>query len=385
MTSMERNATLDALRGAALFGILVVNVPFFFQPDGTFGTYGLEHFPGWHNRAVEFITSWLFDGKFILIFSFLFGWGLHVQMTRSDTFAAPYFRRLLGLFLIGLAHAVFLFLGDILVTYAMLGLVLYPIRDWTPRRLTIGAAVLWLISTVAHAGLGAAVMQFPTEFGDYSRLVQLHQFGSFWQITSQRIEDVIGLYIITPFLFAPQVLGMFMLGLATAKRFGHAGGSAELLPIARKILRWLWLPALLLNAFYALANNTLIFNAAIALGARGAFVPLLSLVYISAALLIFSQPQYHRYSNVFGGEGKLSLSTYIGESVLMSTLALSYGFGLYGKVSPVQGLLLCIAVYITLMVLGSLWSRFFRIGPCEWILRSITQGKSAALTHPAES
>jgi uncharacterized protein len=239
--------------------------------------------------------------------------------------------------------------------------------------------------TIAHAALGVAVMQFPTELADYSQIVLLHQFGSFWQITSQRVEDVIGLYIITPFLFAPQVLGMFMLGLAAAKRFGHAGANAELLPIARKILSWLWLPALMFNAFYALANNTLIFNAAIALAARGAFVPLLSVVYMSAALLIFSKPQYQRYANVFGGEGKLSLSTYIGESVFMSTLALSYGFGLYGKVSPVQGFLLCIAVYVTLMVLGSLWSRFFRIGPCEWVLRSITEGKPVALTHPASS
>jgi uncharacterized protein len=385
MTTTERNATLDALRGAALFGILVVNVPFFFQPEGTFGTFGLQNFPGWHNRAVEFITSWLFDGKFILIFSFLFGWGLHVQMDRSAAFAAPYFRRLFGLLLIGLAHAIFFFLGDILVTYAVLGVVLYFMRNWTPRRLTIGAAVMWFVSTIAHAALGAAVMQFPTELADYSQIVLLHQFGSFWQITSQRVEDVIGLYIITPFLFAPQVLGMFMLGLAAAKRFGHAGANAELLPIARKILSWLWLPALMFNAFYALANNTLIFNAAIALAARGAFVPLLSVVYMSAALLIFSKPQYQRYANVFGGEGKLSLSTYIGESVFMSTLALSYGFGLYGKVSPVQGFLLCIAVYVTLMVLGSLWSRFFRIGPCEWVLRSITEGKPVALTHPASS
>lgn len=65
---------LDALRGFALFGILVVNAPFFFAPDGSIGTYYLQTFPGWPNRAAEFLVSWLFDGKFILIFSFLFGW-----------------------------------------------------------------------------------------------------------------------------------------------------------------------------------------------------------------------------------------------------------------------------------------------------------------------
>jgi uncharacterized membrane protein YeiB len=92
-----------------------VNAPFFFWPEGSFGTYALQTFPGWPNRAAEFVTSWLFDGKFILIFSLLFGWGLHTQMGRGSEFAPRYFRRLLGLFLIGLAHAIFLFVGDILV------------------------------------------------------------------------------------------------------------------------------------------------------------------------------------------------------------------------------------------------------------------------------
>ena len=92
-----RIPALDALRGFALFGILIVNAPFFLTPEGSFGNYSALTFPGWQNRAAEFLTAWLFDGKFILIFSFLFGWGLHTQMSRGAEFKARYLRRLLGL------------------------------------------------------------------------------------------------------------------------------------------------------------------------------------------------------------------------------------------------------------------------------------------------
>ncbi len=78
-----RIAALDALRGIALFGILIVNAPFFLMPDAAMGNYGQLTFPGWHNRAAEFVMSWLLDGKFILIFSFLFGWEPHTQMGRG--------------------------------------------------------------------------------------------------------------------------------------------------------------------------------------------------------------------------------------------------------------------------------------------------------------
>ncbi len=377
---------LDALRGFALLGILIVNAPFFFAPDGNFGTYYLQTFPGWQNRAAEFLVSWLFDGKFILIFSFLFGWGLHTQMGQGPAFAPRYFRRLLGLFLIGLAHAVFLFVGDILVTYAILGVPLYFMRDLPVRRLIIITIVLWIVSIVSQASLGAAVMAFPTDLSaDYKSMVALHQTGSFMAIMVQRVHDLVGLYLITPFLLMPEVMGMFLLGLAAAKTFGGEGGLETARPLARLLLKWLWLPGITLNALYAFANNTVVFNAVVALGMRGAFVPLLTLTYISAALFILDHPRAARAARFLGGEGRMSLSIYLGESVVMGFLALSYGFGLYGQISPVMALLVCIFVYTTLMIAANLWLRFFRVGPMEWLLRSITEGRLVTLSRSAGS
>jgi uncharacterized protein len=255
--TQQRIPALDNLRGIALFGILVVNVPFFFYPDGTFGTYALQHFPGTINRAAEFVATWLFDGKFILIFSFLFGWGLHSLMQREG-FEPRYYRRLLGLLIIGVLHGVFLFVGDILVTYAILGLPLFWMRNWSVKRLVKAAACFVCLSILTQGALGYLLLQFPTELSNYSAQVQLHRHGSFTAIAANRFEDLVALWLITPLMFAPEVLGMFLLGLAAAKTYANDASLEPAKPLARKILKWLWLPALALNALYAVASNTLI-------------------------------------------------------------------------------------------------------------------------------
>jgi uncharacterized protein len=380
----QRIAALDALRGFALFGILIVNAPFFLMPDGAMGNYGQLAFPGWHNRAAEFVISWLFDGKFILIFSFLFGWGLHTQMGRGPEFAPRYMRRLLGLFLIGLCHAVFLFVGDILVTYAILGLPLYYMRNLSIAKLCKLALGFWVLSIFTQSLVGLILASLPASVAShYQHLLDLHQSGSFSAIVENRVSDLIGLYIVTPLLFAPEVMGTFLLGLAAAKTYGTTGLDPAK-PLARKLLKYLWLPALLGNGLYALtsfSHDTSTSGAMIALAMRGAFVPLLTLTYLSAAALLLDRPKVAFVASLLGGEGKLSLSIYIGESVLMSSIALSYGLGLFGKVSPSMAYLLCIGVYILLLLLANLWLRIFRIGPLEWLLRSFTSGKVEKLSY----
>jgi hypothetical protein len=74
-------------------------------------------------------------------------------------------------------------------------------------------------------------------------------------------------------LFMPEVMALFPLGLAAAKTYAPSGDLEGSKPLARQILKWLWLPGLTFNAFYALANNTIVFHTMLALGMRGAFVP----------------------------------------------------------------------------------------------------------------
>ncbi len=374
-TAAIRIPALDALRGFALFGILIVNAPFFLMPEGNFGTYAATTFPGWHNRAAEFLVAWLFEGKFILIFSFLFGWGLNTQMSRGVNFSSRYFRRLAGLFAIGLAHAVFLFVGDILVTYALLGIPLYLMRNWQVKKLVTAAIVLWGLSIVAQAALGALVSTLPpTSFAEYEALVELHQSGSFAAILGQRIYELGGLYVITPLLFMPEVMSMFLLGLAAAKTYGQTG-IAPAKPGAKSLMKWLWLPALAANGLYAAVTvfpGALALGETVTLGVRAAAVPLLTAVYLAGSCLILDHARGERIARFLGGEGRMSLSIYVGESLVMSTIALSYGLALFGRVSSVEMLVLCVAVYLALLLSADFWSSIFKIGPLEWVLRKIT-------------
>ncbi|WP_245439765.1 hypothetical protein [Aminobacter sp. MSH1] len=120
----ERITNVDALRGFALFGILVVNITAFSSPY-----YGLgvadPAFAAPLDQAVRFIVAFLFETKFYLLFSFLFGYSFTLQMASAErageAFVPRLLRRQAGLWVIGLAHAVLLFHGDILTTYAVLG------------------------------------------------------------------------------------------------------------------------------------------------------------------------------------------------------------------------------------------------------------------------
>jgi uncharacterized protein len=376
---VPRLEMLDALRGTALLGILFVNYSFFAMPEGSFGSYGDLRFPSQWDRCAQFLTDMFCDGKFILIFSFLFGWGFYSQIRSGDSQAnrLRYFRRLLGLLLIGLLHASLLFYGDILVTYAILGVPLYWVRYWKPKTLLIAATFLWLLSVLGHLLLSAIPFSSDTSLDSYGETLRLHTQGSLSAIIMYRLETLVGVYIITPLLFMPQVFGMFLVGLAAAKEY-ETKGMDSIRQLAGVLLISFWLPALLGNLAYPwLSNleseNPLAFLRFLALGARGLFSPMLTLVYLSFAALLFRHSIGVRLAQILGGEGRSTLSLYIGESIVMGLLFNSYGLAWYGEVGPAQGIIICLITYLTLMFAMKLWLTFFRMGPLEWVLRCFTE------------
>src|SRR5262249_16351916 len=139
--------------------------------------------------------QWLFAGKFVLIFSFLFGWGVHTQAAR-EAFRARYLRRLLGLFLIGVVHAAFFFHGDILTAYAILGVfMLRPVLRHCPVRKLVRSAIillgvqaliilLWAAFMLAASNVDASS---PAEYAEGG--ARLYLTGGFWEVVPQRLID----------------------------------------------------------------------------------------------------------------------------------------------------------------------------------------------------
>jgi uncharacterized protein len=377
----ERVVALDALRGIALLGILFVNFSFFAMPDGAFGTYISSAFPMWWDRAAQFFIDALCDGKFILIFSFLFGWGFHTQLSGGGAplATARYRRRLIGLLCIGLAHAALLFIGDILVTYALLGIPLYFIRRWSSKRLVTLAVASWLASVVGHLLLGVAFSQAGVVVDTTKEALQVHIDGSFVDIMRFRLQALAGYYLITPLLFMPQVFGMFLIGLAAAREH-HAHGMTRLQHVAALLLPALLIPALIGNVAYAWLNSqpsarTDALASLMSIGARGLFAPMLSIVYLSVAARALTAQRSATVVRWMSGEGRSTLSLYIGESVVMGLIFNGYGLGMYGRIGPAAGIAICLAVYALLLVLMQRWMKHFRLGPLEWVLRSVTEWK----------
>src|ERR1700722_15890002 len=147
----ERILFIDILRGMALFGILAANMRAFFAPLDAYGTIGVL----FHSRAdilAQAFVDTFIQGKFISIFSFLFGMGFAIQMSRAEArgvrFMGFYPRRLLALALFGLIHGLLIWAGDILLTYAFSGAILLLFRKRQQETLLWWAGGLFTLPIV---------------------------------------------------------------------------------------------------------------------------------------------------------------------------------------------------------------------------------------------
>ena len=155
ITSGERIQALDSIRGFALLGILLMNI------EGMVGPLmasmsGVDPALTGADRWVDTAIYLLVQGKFFPLFSMLFGMGFAIMLARAQAagrpFVAVYLRRVLALLAIGLAHAFFVWAGDILVTYALMGLVMLTFFRGTPQsRLPKWGIALMLSPEAAEA------------------------------------------------------------------------------------------------------------------------------------------------------------------------------------------------------------------------------------------
>lgn len=155
----ERLRTLDVLRGAALLGILLMNILVFGLPTGAYANprvWGGNDAINLWTLAIHWV---LFEGKMRALFSIMFGVGIVIFMERalarenSVKAADLYVRRMLWLMTFGAVHAWLIWHGDILYAYALCGLLIFPVRNASPKALFVTAAVaLVLMQGLLHGG-----------------------------------------------------------------------------------------------------------------------------------------------------------------------------------------------------------------------------------------
>ncbi|MFZ5917254.1 MAG: M20/M25/M40 family metallo-hydrolase [Chloroflexota bacterium] len=375
----ERIDVVDILRGFALFGVLAFNM-------SGFAGHGLDfqRYSGVIDRATMLFIRFLIQAKFYTLFSFLFGWGMSVQMSRAQArggrFLSLYVRRLIVLLVLGVLHGILFWQGDILTAYALLGFLLLLFRKRSPR-VVLAAAVLALAFRFALVVPGEALDAVRNGWANLTAFMRsstypesVYASGNFLEVSRLRLQDFLG--SLSWLLYYGDVFAMFLLGLYVGKREIFQQIERHL-PLVRAVM-WLGLViGVLLNGVFV---STIVWPAwapreygtLVAVGSRTLGAPALMLFYVTAIVLLSRRETWRRRLAPLANVGRSALSNYLLQSLICSLLFAGYGLGLYGQVGPAWGLLLTVILYSLQIRLSAWWFDRYQFGPMEWLWRTLS-------------
>lgn len=367
----SRLATVDAVRALALLGVLVMNLQDisglrFLSPD--FLDMVQRHF----HSMVETLLAVLVDRKALSAFSFLFGLSftllLEGSRRRGEPFVPLYLRRLFFLAGFGILNAALFFWGDILTTYALLGLVLLPAL-WLPQKALLALAGL-ILTVVPLAMAAAGVLRGPgVPLGtDVQALAALSQ-NSLWATITYNLERFITL-VSTQSPLGPwnytNIVGLFLLGMWTG-RAGIARNIAGHEALLRRVVLVALPVGLTVAVAEALTPHTSPLSTAMLAG-----TPILAVGYVAGAAMLLNRPGTAFLRDSLAPAGRMALTLYLVSGLIGEILFYGWGVGLLAQVGAGTVLLMTLAVYVGLLLLSRVWLARFYYGPCEWAWRCLT-------------
>jgi uncharacterized protein len=378
----QRDSFPDILRGFALLGIAMVNIQFF--SISTFnGAESLDLMDP-QNASVAFLVAALFQAKFYLLFAFLFGYSAHYVLKGEKSNRRRWIARSVGLVLLGLLHLTFFFHGDILFVYGVFALLLTFLYFREEKTLKVWAWVLYSITVVLFMGISLLVYlaevvlvskgkSFPSQETIGFLDVALKS-GGFLEIAAARFEFWL-LAAGPAFLLQGSVVFVaFIVGVLVARRGGLA---ASLKPeLMKKFAIWgltLGLGLQLLSAYIFISNEQAesyslgLYLTAMAINFLTA--PLMSAGLVGALWLLSQRWKL----SLLSAAGRHSLSIYLGQSLVFSTLFSAWGFGLFQDLSLLSVVLIAAATWLALALLAQLNLRFRTRGPMEALLSGFSR------------
>lgn len=399
ISTSYRYDILDILRGVALLGICLAN----------FGELSLYTFQGPQvtsamasadiDRIIGFVRYFLIDGKFYTLFSLLFGIGFSIILTnckaKGKSGIRVFYRRMAVLAIIGLMHLVLLWAGDILLLYAILGMLLPLFRKTPDRRLLLFAGILLFLPVAVDtfsvltgarfspmALINEAVAHFHAKSG-----ITPDNFGM-WLREGTGYTDVLKFNLAGSFIRCGEfiegnrifkVLGLFLLGLYAGRKrlFADLKNNTRLLSRVRNWGFAVGIPLSLLYAWNAVSHDPL---GSVGGSAVYAFsvVPM-GLAYAAALCLWYARSKDKRRFEPWAMTGRMALTNYIGQSVAGMALFYGIGMALGGTMGLVCVEAAALGVFAFQMLSSNIWLRYFRFGPLEWVWRMLTYGKTLDL------
>ena len=378
----ERIAFFDVLRGVALFGILIVNV-FSFGADATAWTDPLD-------RTVWTLKHTLFESKFWALYSLLFGMGFYLQSLSPSYTVGRAVRRLLVLMVLGCLHGL-LFEGDILMLYAELGLLLLVLNRLPNYWLVCAGVVLSLSFPLGHLFGGDRGDEWPPEdrdeaiewleddlahsplsIGYFADVLDYHRenipelFWADWQYPDS------GLLVLTFFLCGVDFM-----------RVGWSRLQTLSMPSCFRLAASCWLAGLLLMGVERYLAATMGYQVFGKSTASALWVLFGDMVYLGATLLLTGawfvsvwcwtrSDRFIALRTRVASAGRVSLSAYLSQTLIFTTVFYGYGLGKAFQWGPFAVCSFAVMVYLAQLVVCHWWCQRFRLGPMEWLWRSLT-------------
>lgn len=378
------------VRGFALFGVLLVNM-------FNFGAYSII----WNEPADEFAFSvmrFLFETKSWRLFSFLFGFGFALQMIRTEErgsiFTSVYLRRLIILYVIGMLHSM-IYRGDILMQYAVLGVLLVPFRNAQPKLLVILGVGLLAVFPLGRAATTFLEPEPDSVSADYAvrleaetaemeeaRASHVYVVGSKREIMADNFDPDL------PFTgpLGPEsdvaVFAMFLLGLYVGRR-RIMDNVAKHIGLIRKVFWWGLPIGLVSMAAERVLNATT--GYAVFRDQQATLLPqligdivfsygstALALAYAAGITLLAQHARGKQLLSPLGAAGRMALTVYVSGSLMFGALFYGFAFGNAFRLGPAAVTGYAVLFFAIQILFCVWWTRWFRFGPMEWLWRAIT-------------
>nr|WGD66261.1 DUF418 domain-containing protein [Bacillus velezensis] len=372
----ERVHFLDIVRGFALLGIIIVN--YFLIVDSVKG------FEMASDDVLHNLVSWFAEGKFVTLFSFLFGVGFMIFMDRAaqkvDSPNKLFARRLSILLGFGILHITFVWVGDILTFYAVSGFLLLAFYKRTAKTVLrwIIALIVFQFLTPVFTMLYNVINTAGSKNPNFSEFTLFsHTSLTYMESISTRWTDMVtmaaGSFSMIYSMFLMFLLGVYFVKMEFFKDMEAKKFIWKRIWIISTIAFLITQSSILLDMFN-LSENMLWKDISSVLGQNGGLTG--SMFYMSTfAMLFLYVPQLRGYMMIFTKVGRMSLTCYLLHSIIGTVLFLKYGFGLADHIQSAGTFMFSLAVYFVLMSFSTLWLKRFKYDLMELIWRKLTYGK----------
>jgi uncharacterized protein len=420
----ERIQVIDTIRGIALLGILMMNIPYFAEyhkiNDNIFvfnETSGINYYTWW-------IINGGFEGTMRCLFSLLFGAGTVLLLQRLEKKQLPpsltpadiYYRRLFVLLIFGVINAfIFLWPGDILYNYAVCGLFLYPFRNWSPKKLLIAGLIIMAIctfketrywyksQTIRVKGEKAMQLQKDSVKLNVKQEEELGKYTAYLKrinVDSLRKEAIEGrkemhqgyfgiMKLLKPInvkfessklynLYFWDVLYLFFFGMALLK-WGVLTGkrSNRFYAIMMLIGYGIGLPLayFILNNYLAVKMDRSRFAERLIVNVYQERRLLIALGHLGLIMLLYKNGILSILWRWLSRVGQMAFTNYLMQSLIGITIFYGFGFAFFGTLERYQWYIVVGCIWTFQIIFSNLWLKYFRFGPFEWLWRSLTYWK----------